>query len=320
MYGNIKPSDAYDTLQSVTDALWAEDLLRPLPPVALAASNRTRVHHAHALIPSTANVAVSMPLANPGEANSAMLLSFPVGLQDFCEHGYTARRALATLPPTPTMGCLDRAAQWAVLSNMLYQPTFDVLRTRQQLGYVVQAFGHRDYTRVWEEDKEAVGESGLISDDLLVISILIQGTALPCQGMLNRTLAFLHEWNSVLKNTEESVIESTAEALASMKEAPYQSPGDVFNAMYAELANGRQLWNRRSVEATALRGVSRSSLLALFEELVVAAHRRVVLCLQGTTDPGLHPPLPDPFGGKWLNTTSLHYLLSEENGVAVTVY
>ncbi len=102
-------------------------------------------------------------MEDKNNANSAVIVAFQLGLQDHCN-----------IAPADTQHdpCIRRSVLLDVLLQLMKEPTFTVLRTQEQLGYVAAALVMASST--WIVPGPINSTAG-VGDDVLSLVVLVQG-------------------------------------------------------------------------------------------------------------------------------------------------
>jgi len=213
--GNFDEADALAMLAKLQQALPG----RPLPDDASGA-------RAVRKLPAGQPLVQQFVAANPDEANSALEVYFQVG---------------------PDRG--DDWLQLALLSQILEQPFFGELRTKQQLGYIVQS-----------GVTETEGVRGL--------SFLVQSTKEPPAQVERRVDSFLTEFRASLASMPEAELQSYREALASQALDVDKRLGQQASRFWGEISQRRYDFGRPWRTAKRVRKVQREELVAFFDRFV----------------------------------------------------
>lgn len=162
---------------------------------------------------------------------------------------------------------LQRRAAVQLLSDLMFEPLFDELRTKQQLGYSV----HNTF-------RESV--------HVLGFSIVVQSSNTPPAEIMKRIEIFLVWFRERLAAMSTSQFGDHRFALASSLLEPERSLGAQHGLRYAELENqrrevvpGKYVFDRPARLAAALRGVGKAAVLATLDAFVARTARRRGLCV-----------------------------------------
>ena len=180
----------------------------------------------------------------------------------------------------------------AVLSQLIEQPLYGELRTKQQLGYIVQS---------------SVSESEGVRS--LVFSV--QSAVQPPPEVERRIDAFLASFRPMLAQLPESELKTVREALASQVTDVDQRLGQQASRLWTEIVTRRYDYDRPWRSAKRLRGITREQLLNFFDAHVAPGApeaRRLVThvyakatapdapLVVNAVDDEFYLPQPDRFG------------------------
>jgi insulysin len=225
--GNVSEQDAEQLV-----ALYNQVLLRGDPacvlPHHLIPDNRV-VQLAH----GRTYVYDSLGL-NPNDVNSATLLYLQVGPDE-----------------------VPVAARLQLLAQMLSEPSFDQLRTVEQLGYIV-----------------STGQ--LLSRGVLGLTVLVQSSERPPAYLEERIEAFLEQFRETLAFMPEDDFLKHRDALAHRKLESVKTLSQQHERYWSEITRHRFLFDRQSREVAELRRVSLQDLLAFYNRhvAVTSSERR----------------------------------------------
>ena len=164
------------------------------------------------------------------------------------------------------------------------EPCFDVLRTKQQLGYVVDC-GTRCTCNV-------VG-----------FCFVVQSPKLPSALVDQRIEAFVAGFAAALREMGPAKVEEHRAALVAEKLEKDDGLSDEAWRHWHEIADYRHCFNRNELEADAMRGITFEALLAWYEAHFTpgaAKRRRLAIHVQsqqaptGESDASLEAAAPEP--------------------------
>jgi len=247
--GNITPEQAGSIAREVHTAFKVGG--EPTP--------RRRPRHC-AQVPEGTNVVVSAPGFNPEDENSGIEVYFQLG-----------EATLAT------------CAMADMLHQVMNEPCFDVLRTKQQLGYVVDC-GTR------------------CTCNIVGFCFVIQSAKLTAEIADQRIESFVQGFGAALREMGASKMEEHRAALVAEKLEKDDGLSDEAWRHWHEIADSRYCFNRNEKEADAIRDISFETLLAWFDAHFTpgaAARRRLAIHVQsskpptGESDPKLEAQAPE---------------------------
>ncbi|OJT08672.1 Insulin-degrading enzyme [Trametes pubescens] len=203
-------------------AQMAEDILQASPIPASEVLERSL------LLPSGSNFIWQTPVPNKNEPNSSLTYYMHMGK-------LTEPRTRATA---------------ALLAHILSEPAFNVLRTREQLGYIVSA-------SQW--NLSGGGQTG--------VRIVVQSERGPAY-LEQRVELFLKEMDEKLQTMPaDEFLEHKAALQKRWREAP-KNLGEEVNRYWGHIEHGYFDFHRRDNDANLLENVSKDDILALFRSNV----------------------------------------------------
>jgi len=266
VHGNLSQADAERTAQALNDALHAKATPAAQAPKAEAAEGaRGGGRGGACLLPVSSGAesrAVSLPVGSvhrvvfaapsKAEANSAMLLVFQAG----------------QLETDPKKGAILR-----LLAQMVREPCFTTLRTRESLGYVVSAF------------ILSFGSGKGASASSLAVSVLSKTT--PPSEVEERALNFLRSWAAELRGLEPEVFEAAKRAAAAKLLEPPKRLAEEAGQWWGEVVHDDLDWTRYEDLASATLELELAEVADLYEALVVdpAKARRFAVHVHGNAHP-----------------------------------
>ena len=202
------------------------------------ATNRSSFHRQHdVLVPPVGSLVYQHPILNAADNNAAVLVHYPIA--SFCN------RVASTL--------LD------LTTTLLSADAFNVLRTQQQLGYIVSAFS----------SLHGEGDTAYRALD-----VVVQGVEVGAAGMDERVEAFMWQWVERVKAWDDTQwqqrVAGRVEAVQRRKEQVEQAADEVWQ----ELLSGRRWWQRVEDEVAALLALDKAEYVAWFEARVLGGDRR----------------------------------------------
>ncbi|KAI0780630.1 insulin-degrading enzyme [Trametes elegans] len=199
-------------------AQMAEDILQASPISASEVIERSLI------LPSASNYIWTTPVPNKNEPNSSLTYYMHIGKN--------------TEPSV--------RAPTALLTHILSEPAFNVLRTREQLGYIVSA-------SQWH--LTGSGQTG--------IRVVVQSERQPA-FLEQRVEAFLREMDEKLQTmSAEEFQEHKAALQKRWREAP-KNLGEEVTRYWSHIEHGYLDFHRRDNDADLLENVTKDDILALF--------------------------------------------------------
>ena len=193
---------------------------------------------------------------NPDELNSATEYYFQCEPDTASESSRGPGRELVNLP--------KRCATMDLLGRLFSEPAFDVLRTKEQLGYSVSAGVRRT--------------CGVLG----VCFVVVSSKKSPA-GVIERIEAFLKTWRDKL--VFEQPFEQFRESLIAAKQSKDTTLCAETARHWSVLAEGRTHFNRAKEEAEALEGIKIEDCLEVFDRMIAkGAPERALLvsCVYGS--------------------------------------
>ncbi|KAH9857197.1 insulin-degrading enzyme [Lenzites betulinus] len=203
-------------------AQMAEDILQATPIPANEVIERSLI------LPSGSNFVWETPVPNKDEPNSS--LTYYVNMGDSTDPRIRAPAAL--------------------LSHILSEPAFNVLRTREQLGYIV-----------------AASQWNLSGGSQTGVRIVVQSERAPAY-LEQRVDAFLRSMDEKLETMSAEEFQEHKSALQKRwREAP-KNLGEEVNRYWSHVEHGYLDFHRRNNDADLLENVTKDEILALFRASV----------------------------------------------------
>lgn len=143
-----------------------------------------------------------------------------------------------------------------MLVQILSEPCFNILRTREQLGYVVYCTVRRNS-----------GVQGL--------EVIVQSDRLP-QYVDDRVEAFLHHMNTFLQDLCDEDFIKHVNALVTKKLEKTKNINEQNDKYWSEIDSNTYNFNRDAIEVARLRKINKSDVIKFFQEFIAkgAPHRR----------------------------------------------
>ncbi|KAL0046282.1 hypothetical protein WJX82_008028 [Trebouxia sp. C0006] len=174
----------------------------------------------------------TQPGSNPSNDNSSIVLTYQVGLDE------ERSNALVDL-----------------LVHCAKRDVFHVLRTQEQLGYLV-------FLSSWT------------NLSVHSVAFILQSTAFSCQHLEGRCEAFLQQYQTSLADMTEESFKTQAEELAKSKLEKVKRLQQQAHRDWQEIKHGSLKFQRRQQEADAIRSLHKSDLVAFFKDIMLSRDKR----------------------------------------------
>mmetsp|Transcript_13710 Transcript_13710/g.34915 ORF Transcript_13710/g.34915 Transcript_13710/m.34915 type:complete len:1093 (-) Transcript_13710:73-3351(-) len=219
--GNLAASEAKALCESLREALGSPPLLAA-DAIALGANGCV------ALPAGPSHFVMQLAGKNPGDANSAIELYWQIG-------AWSAKVA----------------ASVSLLEHLMYEPLFDQLRTKQQLGYTVGC-----------STRSTHGQLGFV---IRIVSATHSASA--CEVA---ALTFIEGYIQELEAMEAAAFAANVESAVSNKLAEDHSATEEASRFFAEVENRQFVFDRVEQEAAQMRAVPQATLAAWVRETICA--------------------------------------------------
>lgn len=196
------------------------------------------------------------PPPSPAEKNSAMFMIFAVGQLD-------------TDP--------KRTAMLSLLAQLVREPSFTALRTRGQLGYIVQA-------TTW--DYGAGKGAGV---DCLALNVLSKTHSPP--QVEQKAKEFFRDFRTTLGEMGSAELGTAKAALQSKLLEPPKQLSAENGRWWREIQYGDHQWDRREIKALAIESITLADMVAFYDEVVISKESRRQLSVHVHSNN--HPISPD---------------------------
>ena len=144
----------------------------------------------------------------------------------------------------------------------MYEPLFDQLRTKQQLGYVVSC-GKR------------------LTSNVLGFASVVQSATFSPKAILERIDAFLVYFREQLHAMPADVFEGHRESLIADKLQKENALAEESSLKWEQIFKGDYVFDHLEVEAEALKSVTHEQMCKHFDEFVAhGSEQRRALCVQ----------------------------------------
>jgi hypothetical protein len=218
---------------------------------------------------------------NPEEQNGAVIFTYQSSIPAF--RGHTLSHELSLISTSAIR----------LLCHILKEPLFDELRTKQQLGYIVQAYYENGFSS--RQPGDASNTPFMVPVDFITINILSRKVS-PLD-VTERIDDFLKSFRESLVSMPESEIRSHANALCTKLLKPIQKllteANDHFyrihryapECFYSDQQDNLP-WDTAEVLARSIQKIERKELLEAWDRMIDPSSRsRVVSCVYGNTFP-----------------------------------
>ena len=266
--GNVSEKSARSFFVEASQLLSRPESHEASKKVRLVGADHRRLHLGK-------DVEVHFASQNPQEENGAVLMTYQSQIPTFRGVGLSCPESLQS------------TASIRLICHMLREPLFNTLRTKQQLGYVVQSYYDLEF---------AQSNATATAVDLIAISILSRKVSPP--EVSTRIDDFLAEFRKSLVNMPESEINDHADALSTKLIKPPQSLGSEAGNHFSKIrrygpevlrAGGKDSdlpWKSVEDLAGAIRSTQRQDLVSTWDRVVLCSQRsRVTSMVYGSTFP-----------------------------------
>lgn len=233
-------------------------------------------------IPVGDDIELHFASKNSSEENGAVLVTYQSQIPGF-------KGGSISLPES-----LRSSASMRLICNMLREPLFTNLRTKQQLGYIVSSYYDLGFScRVPYEASE-----GPLTVPIDFITINVLSRKVPPPEVCVRIDEFLASFRETLLTMPESEIKHHADALSKKLLKPIQKLGMEANNQFSKirrygpevLTNGgmdKDLpWDSVKTLAREIQTLGRDDLVENWDRMIAKNERsRVVSCVYGSTFP-----------------------------------
>ena len=134
-----------------------------------------------------------------------------------------------------------------LLAEMMYEPLYDLVRTKDQFGYQVSC--------------DSRWTNGVVG-----IYFKIVTSCKSADAATNRLEQFLREYRKDLANMSDETFMAQLAGLAKQKLVPHHSLSDETNHLWSEIRDGKFDWQSDRNEVLALRNITRDMTLKAFDE------------------------------------------------------
>ena len=155
-----------------------------------------------------------------------------------------------------------------ILSQIIDEPYYDILRTKQQLGYYVDA-------------------SSRMTASVLGFCFIVKGDAVRAEEAECRVMEFLSEFHHTLKTMPRNKFASHRRAVSQEKLEPDDSMGDEARRFYGEITSARFDFHSWEKEASRVMEISQKDFTKWFHSRFcdVKTSRRLVVHIRSSKEP-----------------------------------
>ena len=137
-------------------------------------------------------------------------------------------------------------AMVSLLAQMIKEPFYDKLRTKEQLGYLV-----------WSGSAEMWGVLG--------VRFIIQSDKASVEYLQQRILTFVKNFRKYLASTEKEKFEKNREALIALKLQKPKKLSEETNRYWAQITGRTYVFDHRDLEVQELRKITLENLLEFYD-------------------------------------------------------
>ena len=188
------------------------------------------------------------------QAHRIRALEFPAGVDSFfvIKGPNTADTNSAVINKYQIGGVKDDAQRMslALLEDVLSDEAFNFLRTKQQLGYIVQ-----------------LGSENL--HGALALTLLVQGSKKGPAFVDGQIEAFFQRYRQLVHDISDEKMAAFKKSRNDALAAPFRRLGEETEAYWVEVSKGRYQFNRSAVDIQALSQVRASDLVEIMDTFVV---------------------------------------------------
>lgn len=162
-----------------------------------------------------------------------------------------------------------------VLQNMIEEPFFDQLRTKEQLGYIVG-------TRV------------IYLDKILSLVFEIQSSVKGPNYLLDRIDDFLKNFRRKLIQMNDSQFDSYIRAVTEIKKMKFINMEEEFSFNCAEVQMGEYIFNRKTIDVNYLKKLKKKHIIKLYDRFITKNKRNLVIKIFGKSEENEKCDVDDP--------------------------
>jgi secreted Zn-dependent insulinase-like peptidase len=240
--GNLDAAEARACFDGCVAALGAPP---PLPASARLDEGCAR------LVGGGAHPVVALPAKNPAETNCAVELYFQLAPQS-----------------------AEEGARLSLLEHIMFEPLFDSLRTKQQLGY-------------------SVGCSARCTAGTLGFVVYLVSATHAAAQLEAAARAFLAEWVPTLASMAPAAYARNVAAAAANKLIDDHNLGDEASRYFSEIKAQQYMWGRAEAEAAAMRKLDQAEFAAWAADVLCERPRRLSIHVRPPKGDAADDALPE---------------------------
>lgn len=145
----------------------------------------------------------------------------------------------------------------SVIGNIVSEPCFDSLRTKQNLGYIV-----------WSGVRQSFG--------VLLFRVIVQSPNKDPLFLQARIEDFVREMRETVASLSQQELENHISSLVAIKSEPERDLTQESNRLWDEISDKTFCFNRREFEIRELRAVSKEDLLTFYDTRLLSGSGRLV--------------------------------------------
>jgi secreted Zn-dependent insulinase-like peptidase len=215
VHGNASEDDAKDYMSIITKGLDATPLLE-------SEKNAVRI----VKFEDRSSVRYEFKGLNPNESNGCILTTYQVGSTT-----------------------IVNSSMLYLLSTFMSEPAFDMLRTKEQLGYVV-------FT------------STKVVENILYLQFIVQGDEKNPKVMDARVEAFIQEFRRILVEMDDDEYKLKVKGAIDKLLEKDKSLNEETNRIFNQISNGRYRFDRNVLEAEYLENVTREDCVRYYDRFI----------------------------------------------------
>ena len=251
--GNITAGEAKEVVQDLGKILGVKNENQTVTARSSGANFESLLSVWPVLNKSRREISITRPGCNPAETNGAVVTCIQMG--------FLADRASASSNDDMELG-----ANSMIASQIVGQKFFDELRTKQQLGYIVNAHN-------------------AVRGRAAVMNFIVQ-SEVPVEEVKKRISDFIDSLPEIIQTFSDDDFGNYIAATAKTLEDKPHSITDRFNRHWSEVSSRRFDFNRRARLAERVRETTRADFLEFVREKIVNAVR-LHAAIRGAAENGL---------------------------------
>ena len=182
---------------------------------------------------------------NPKETNSACVNNYFIGARAVA----TSEEA-ATLSGCIKMDAIILQAKAMLTTQLISEPAFDMLRTQEQLGYIVQAY------------PSSMGHE-------ISVTIVVQSATHSADYLDERIEAFLDSYRTTLETMDAAEFELNKSSMVETLLVKYANLNEEMQARLDEIQRGSLVFLRKKAMAKALEYITRDDILVFYDRYML---------------------------------------------------